>query len=118
MSTVLLTLLVLKTHDLDRLRRFYEALGLHFSPERHGAGPAHLAARVGETVLELYPLSGDAPADATTRLGFCLADLDAALARLSALAAEAPRAPASPPGRVVVRDPDGRAVELSGRRHA
>src|SRR5262249_55832028 len=65
MSDVTLNLLVLKTQQLDRLKEFYSALGLSFAEEKHGDVPLHLAARVGEVVLELYPLPADAgPADA------------------------------------------------------
>ena len=48
-------LLVLRAADLAASRRFYEALGLEFVVERHGKGPEHLAASLGEFVFELYP---------------------------------------------------------------
>jgi hypothetical protein len=34
-----LNLLVLRTANLEDLRRFYSALGAHFERERHGNGP-------------------------------------------------------------------------------
>jgi predicted enzyme related to lactoylglutathione lyase len=110
-----LTLLVLKTRQLARLRAFYTAVGLAFVEEVHGNGPAHLAASVGGLVLELYPLPDDAgPADATTRVGFAVSDLDATLVSLGAVQGTAVSQPKDTPWgrRAVVRDPDGRAVEL------
>lgn len=110
-----LNLLVLKTHKPDRLKDFYSALGIDFIQERHGDGPRHHAGRVGDLVLELYPLPGEAsPADATTRLGFVVPDVDAAMRSLEAAGGTvAARPRRSEWGyRAVVRDPDGRAVEL------
>jgi lactoylglutathione lyase len=110
-----LNLLVLKTHQMDRLKDFYSALGVLFAEERHGDGPRHLAGRVGDLVLELYPLpDGASPADGTTRLGFAVPDLDAALRSLDAVGAVLVSQPKTTPWgrRAVVRDPDGRAVEL------
>jgi lactoylglutathione lyase len=105
-------LIVLKTHQLDMLRAFYSALCISFTEEKHGDGPLHLAARVGDVVLELYPLAADAgPADAMTRLGFAVPDLDAVLARLGAAVVSGPRE-TELGRRAVVRDPDGRKVEM------
>ena len=115
MNAVKLNLLVLKTHQLDRLRAFYGVMGIAFVEEKHGEGPLHLAARVGDVVVELYPLPADAgPADATTRLGFSVFDLDAVMRSLEALQAVVVSRPKMTPWgrRAVVRDPDGRAVEL------
>ncbi len=101
-----LQLLVLKTHDLEALRRFYEALGILFQPEKHGEGPAHYSAQLGELVLELYPLSKAKPSTPTERLGLQvehLADF------LCSYEREVQRR-----GQVViVEDPDGRKVELT-----
>jgi lactoylglutathione lyase len=110
-----LNLLVLKTGQLGRLRDFYAALGIAFAEERHGGGPTHLAGRVGDLVLELYPLPENAgPADASTRLGFAVPDLDAAVRTLrgDGFVVREPR-PGAWGYRAVARDPDGRAVELS-----
>jgi predicted enzyme related to lactoylglutathione lyase len=109
-SDIKLNLLVLKTHQLDRLSEFYTALGLSFAEERHGDGPQHLAARVGDLVLELYPLQ-KGEADASTRLGFAVPDLDAVLARLGEAVVGGPRE-TEWGRRAVVKDPDGRKVEL------
>jgi catechol 2,3-dioxygenase-like lactoylglutathione lyase family enzyme len=112
MSDVKLNLLVLKTHHLDRLKEFYSTLGLSFVEEKHGDGPLHLAAHVGDLVLELYPLPSDAGlADASTRLGFTVPDLDAVLERLAAAVVSGTRE-TEWGRRAVVRDPDGRRVEV------
>jgi len=50
-----LNLIVLRAKDIERLGRFYEALGLSFVRERHGSGPEHLTARTGEMTFEIYP---------------------------------------------------------------
>jgi catechol 2,3-dioxygenase-like lactoylglutathione lyase family enzyme len=112
MSELKLHLIVLKTHDLEKLRDFYACLGLTFAEEKHGDGPLHLAARVGDLVLELYPLPADAgSADSTTRLGFAVSDLDATVARLGAAVGSGPRT-TEWGRRAVARDPDGRKVEV------
>jgi lactoylglutathione lyase len=112
MSGAKLNLLVLKTRQLEKLLDFYTALGIALTEESHGQGPLHLAARVGDLILELYPLPADAGlADATTRLGFAVPDLDAVLAKLGAAVVSGPAM--TPWGRgAVARDPDGRKVEL------
>ncbi len=118
MGQVPLALLVLKTHPVDRLRRFYGALGVDLVAQQHGKGPVHYAGSVGDVVLEVYPLpEGDIPADATTRLGFAVASVTDAVATLQADGSAIVTMPqASQKGRrAVVRDPDGRAVELYER---
>jgi lactoylglutathione lyase len=115
MVTNKLNLLVLKTGHLDRLQAFYAALGIAFAEERHGDGPTHYAGRVGEALLELYPLPENAgPADATTRLGFAVSDLDTVVGSLEAAGGAVVSQPRRTAWgyRAVVRDPDRRAVEL------
>ncbi len=110
-----LRLLVLRTSGLEQLRRFYECLGVALGPERHGEGPLHYSGQVGNAVLELYPLpEGAGQADATTRVGFAVADLNGVLDTLQAFGANVITPPQQTPWgyRAVVRDPDGRAVEL------
>lgn len=114
MSKVSMRLLVLKTSQVDRLRAFYQALGLELAEERHGSGPTHFAGQVGDAILELYPLLDGDTADATTRLGFAverLAEVVQALREAGTVIASEPRQTAWGL-RAVVRDPDGRAVEL------
>lgn len=118
MRNVEFSLVVLKTRQLARLREFYGSLGIELDEEQHGKGPAHYAGRVGGVVLEIYPLpEGSTPVDTTTRLGFAVEKVDEVLQALRAFGA---RVVTEPRGtdwgfRAVVRDPDGRAVELYQR---
>jgi lactoylglutathione lyase len=112
-----LRLLVIKTRQLDKARAFYQALGIHFSEECHKGGPVHYAGQVGATVIEVYPLPDEAPApDASVRLGFDVANLGGVLESLQSLGTPVVTEPRITPWgyRAVVRDPDGRAVELYG----
>jgi hypothetical protein len=112
---VSLALLVLKTRQLEGLRRFYAALGIDLRQEQHGTGPVHYAGQVGDTVLELYPLSGDGRGDDQTRIGFKVPTVTGAVEALEALGVPVVTRPRMTEWglRAVVRDPDGRAVELS-----
>jgi hypothetical protein len=109
-----LKLLVLKTRQMDNLRVFYEALGVELAEEKHGNGPVHYAGQIGEAILEVYPLPNGDAADTRTRLGFAvekLAEVVQALRNVGVVVAREPQRTAWGL-RAVVRDPDGRAVEL------
>jgi catechol 2,3-dioxygenase-like lactoylglutathione lyase family enzyme len=108
-------LLVLKSHGVNELRTFYGTLGLVFDEEKHGDGPTHYSGRLGDLVLEVYPLREDAGvADRTIRLGFAVAYLDEVVEALRAIGTPVTEQPRATDWgyRAVVRDPDGRAVEL------
>lgn len=113
---VLFTSLVLKCRHIERVRGFYEALGIRFDQEQHGTGPVHYAGQLGEVVFELYPLENESPAD-SSRLGFAVENLEKVLFALNETGAVVvSQARQTPWGRqAVVRDPDGRAVELYQR---
>ncbi|MDP9867213.1 MULTISPECIES: VOC family protein [Streptosporangium] len=88
------TLVVIYTSRLEECRDFYASLGLEFRPEQHGDGPRHHAATLPDgTVFELYP-AGEGGETGRLRLGF-----------VAAGATEGA-------GRRLLRDPDGRVVEL------
>jgi lactoylglutathione lyase len=113
-----LRLMVLKTMQLGKVRTFYQSLGIDFVEERHGKGPLHYAGRVGEAVLELYPLPvGLTTADHTTRLGFAVDGLEQVLESLRVTGTSVVKQPQGTAWgfRAVVQDPDGRAVELYQR---
>jgi len=115
MRVVSLSLLVLKTHQLDVVKRFYETIGIEFIEEQHGTGPVHFAGRVGNLVIEIYPSSDQGvKADATTRLGFIVEDIVSVIESLSRQdLSPLKKAKQSEWGmRAVVKDPDGRSVEL------
>jgi predicted enzyme related to lactoylglutathione lyase len=109
-----LNLLVLKTAQPDRLRAFYTALGIDFTAEQHGNGPPHFAGRIGDVVLELYPLAEPAGTTELVRLGFVVDDLDAVVRSVEERGAVVVSGVRQTEWgyRAVVRDPDGRAVEL------
>src|SRR5262249_14412133 len=46
-----------QTHDLEKLRAFSAGVAISFAEEKPGDGPLHLAGRVGDVVIELYPLA-------------------------------------------------------------
>ena len=105
-----LNLLVLRTPKLEEMRSFYSTLGARFQSERHGNGPEHYAATLGDDlVLELYPTVDGAMPDTGLRLGIKVENIDETLHSLGQNAA--PRQ--TQWGlRALVHDPDGRTVEL------
>ena len=109
-----LNLIVIRATDLARSHRFYEALGLQFTREKHGSGPEHLAGELGSVVFEIYP-RGSGPATVGVRLGFQVASVEAAVSAVHQLGAEVATPPAAGPWgwRAVVVDPDGMRVEVS-----
>jgi len=117
MPDVSLKLLVLKTHHVDVLRAFYEVIGMSLCEEQHGSGPVHYSAKLGDVVLEIYPLAEGGQADTTSRIGFAVDDLGYVLETLwRRELAPITKARETEWGlRSVVRDPDGRAVELYQR---
>jgi lactoylglutathione lyase len=118
MASVTLSLVVLKTRQVDAMRRFYASLGIELVQEQHGKGPVHFAGKVGNVMLEVYPLAEEgATAEATTRFGFTIQSVNMVVEELRGLSAPIDTEPqATKSGvRAVVRDPDGRAVELYQR---
>ena len=110
----ILSLVVLRSPDIDRAAAFYSRLGLQFARHRHGAGPEHFSAELPGGVFELYPQTAEGASTLGTRVGFTVTSVDEAVASLS----EYPGAVISPPNgsewgrRAVVADPDGHRVEL------
>ncbi|MFB4320113.1 VOC family protein [Actinomadura sp. 21ATH] len=89
----MVSLVVVYVQDLEACVDFYGGLGLEFARERHGGGPVHYAAVLpGGGVFELYPATEEKRTGAV-RLGFVLGDGE---------------------GRRVLRDPEGRIVEVCG----
>jgi hypothetical protein len=111
-----LSLVVLRSGRTDAMRNFYAALGVELKPEQHGSGPVHLAGRAGAVVLEVYPMT-EGREEERVRLGLTVPDLSAALQVLAAQGVAAQVGPTATSWglRAVVRDPDGRAVELYQR---
>ncbi|WP_250287236.1 MULTISPECIES: VOC family protein [unclassified Frankia] len=100
MVTSAISLLVIYTADLAACEEFYRGLGLRLVRERHGPGPEHLAATLSDGgVLEFYPARSQPPTG-RLRLGLTV-DADPGATGLQL-----------PPGRHLLRDPDGRTVDL------
>lgn len=119
MNVPSLSLVVLRSTDLDRAVAFYSRLGLQFTKHRHGSGLEHYSAELSGGVFELYPPNADGPSTLGTRVGFTVASVDAAILALG----EFPNAVVSQAKdsewgrRAVLADPDGHRVELLERRH-
>jgi len=107
-----LNLLVLRCQDLEKSRSFYKCFGFSFTRHSHGKGPEHLASEETGFVFELYPAVEQTTRD-QTGLGFDASDLAIVSERL-VRAGFAPEAVKDNPwGKTfVVRDPDGRRVEV------
>jgi len=119
MAGTALNLVVIRSADLDRAARFYEALGVRLSRERHGSGPEHLAGSAGAVTLEIYP-RGNAGETLGTRIGFRVASVAAAITAVQAVGGSVASPPHDSPWglRAVVVDPDGHRVELVEESHA
>jgi lactoylglutathione lyase len=50
-----MTVLVLRTPDVERTKEFFSKLGLTFVQEKHGDGPLHYACEYNGEVFEIYP---------------------------------------------------------------
>ena len=48
----MLSLVVIRSHDMNRLARFYEVSGCRFVKHRHGKEVEHLSSTNGEAVFE------------------------------------------------------------------
>jgi lactoylglutathione lyase len=113
---VKLNLLVLQTSRMEAMRRFYSSLGAQFKSERHGNGPDHYAATLSDDlVLEIYPAPDGVTLDSGLRLGLSVNDIGETLRSLGQGSTPQPTQWGL---RAVVRDPDGRAVELLQSRKA
>jgi lactoylglutathione lyase len=110
-----LNLVVVRSPDVERARRFYERLGLNFTRHRHGNGPEHYASEGGPVVFEIYPAEDAATATHHIRLGFQVPSVDEIIARLRAEGTEIVSGPKDSPWgrRAVIADPDGHRVEFT-----
>ena len=115
-----LKLIVLKTLQLDCLLAFYSTLGIRFVEERHGTGPLHYSAIVGGTVIEIYPATASNSVDSDVRLGFDVANVMGTIEAMRMAGSQIISEPKKSQWglRAVVRDPDGRAVELYQQERA
>jgi lactoylglutathione lyase len=109
-----LNLVVLRSADIEAARSFYECFDMGFQRHRHGQGPEHYAAEHDDIVFEIYPAAGQAEPD-SAGLGFVVADLRATTARLCDAGYTPGEISTNAWGTTfVVRDSDGRRVEVQG----
>ena len=118
MSSVLLSLVVIRAVDIDRAVHFYERLGLQFDKQRHGNGPEHYSTNLGTTLFEIYPYKNGAKTTAGVRLGFIVKSLSELMERLKTLEIKiiSPLQNNESGSFAVVEDFDGHKVELSEAR--
>lgn len=110
-----LNLLVIRTADPKRLADFYSLFNIAFSYHRHGNSPLHYGAKLGNVLLEIYPLSKTQPsADLNLRTGFSVDDFDAVMERLKLANVIFDVEPKETDFgfMAVIFDPDGRKIEL------
>lgn len=110
-----LTLLVIRSAMPEHLAEFYTSLGMSFEYHRHGYGPYHYSARLGPTLLEIYPLAkGQEKADLSLRLGFAIDSFDLVIQTLQQQSVTFHQAPTATEWGVmaVIADPEGRKMEL------
>jgi catechol 2,3-dioxygenase-like lactoylglutathione lyase family enzyme len=106
-----LKLLVLRCADVERSRRFYEAIGQVFVREQHDGGPVHYSTHLGEVVLELYPRTTSTVA---VRVGIAVPDVRSVVSAAQALEhCVSQFDPEKESAFAVLRDPDGNKVELT-----
>jgi lactoylglutathione lyase len=116
MADVLLTLLVLKTRQIEQLRLFYQTLGVDLVEEKLGKGLVHFAGRAGAVVIEVYPLPDDGSlVDSSTRLGLAVGNVAEVMMALEGIGCKIVTPPKETTWglQAVVKDPDGRSVELT-----
>ena len=126
-----LNLVVLRTHDLERSRRFYEAIGLKFQLSDYGYGAQSMQGPVPpdaplvldvkregipppHTYLEIHTLSKDEVIP-RQQIGFFVGSVDAGVKAAVEAGGTLLTKPAKWPygWRAAVADPDGHRVELS-----
>ncbi|BBI51814.1 hypothetical protein HORIV_42350 [Vreelandella olivaria] len=102
-----LNLLVLRCKELEKSKQFYELLGFTFVKEKHGGGPSHYSSQDAGFVFELYPLAENETIG-NTRVGFSVSRIPEGLSQV----ATATQNESNGKQIYIVRDPDGRKIEL------
>jgi predicted enzyme related to lactoylglutathione lyase len=113
--------LIIFTDNLEAVVEFYSAIGVPLELEQHGDGPVHYACDLGLTHFAVFHGGpGAAPEfrlGGSSFAGFTVNSLEAALGAAKAVKAEVVQEPTEYPWgwRALVKDPDGRVVELFER---
>ena len=103
--------MVLRCANIEKSKEFYEKLSLSFVKEQHGKGAVHYATKLGDLVLELYPL-GDNAMD-NIRLGFMLSSKEILKEANIEIVSEYTFEDAIT---YVIIDPDGRKIEIQEQK--
>lgn len=116
-ATAALSLVVIRSPDIEKSEAFYSALGLIFSKHAHGTGPEHYASEAEGVTFEIYPQTEPASSTTATRIGFRVADVDALIPILVDRGGRVDSAAKDSPWgrRAVIMDPTGHKVELLQR---
>ena len=110
-----INLIVIKTHQIERIKNFYEQLGMNFVYHQHANGPKHYSTEIEKVVFEIYPLNGiESDGLSSLRLGFDILNLDKLISKLVEKNVKLiAKAKNTEWGYVaVIEDPDGRKIEL------
>lgn len=108
-------LIVLRTGDIKKLVDFYSLFGLTFDYHKHGNSPFHYSASIGQTVLEIYPLTkSQTEADKNLRLGFGIDNFEQTVLTLKELQIPFSLEPTQTDFgfMAIISDPDERKIEL------
>lgn len=107
-----LKLIVLRSGNIKQLKDFYSLLGLAFEYHSHNNSPYHYSAIIGDTVIEIYPLTkGQTEADKNLRLGFAVDNFEAVINLLGDSIIAPPQSSAFGYF-AVAKDTDGRKIEI------
>ena len=113
--------LILFTDKFEAVMKFYSAIGIPLEPEQHDDGPVHYACEIGLTHFAVFESdSGSGPefrSGGISFSGFTVNSLEDALEAARSVHAEIVQQPTEHPWRrrALVKDPDGRIVELFQR---
>jgi len=108
-------LIVIRTSDIKILADFYSKFGLTFDYHKHGNSPYHYSATLGQTVLEIYPLTkSQTVPDKNLRLGFSVDNFETVISDLKNTGTVFISEPIQTDFGylAIIEDPDGRKIEL------
>lgn len=111
---IILSLVVIRSANMDRASMFYAALGLQLSKHAHGRTPEHYSGVVGDSVFEIYPAQDAQDITARTRLGFKVVSVKKVIESIQKLGAKVLTEPAQTAFgfSATIQDFDGHKIEL------
>ncbi|MEH2157811.1 VOC family protein [Nostoc sp.] len=122
-NPISLSLIVIRTMNLDSTLSFYSALGMEFIEEQHGSSNlVHYACDLGNIVLEIYPYQSTLvnpdnkqKMGTESMLGFHVTSLEKTLRNLEKLGIKSKISSKIKPSKrtASVTDPDGRTIHLT-----